>query len=230
MTRNRRPFTLRTGVLKLTMIGSLCLLSGCNYAILLGYLIGGPPSIEPDFTAQLGSGKDMKNNGVTVAVVCTSPEELKFSYDELDNLVAEAIALQLGEKKISVILPDQVRAWLDKNRDWTSPKEIGEAFGTTYVIHVDILDYSLFEKDSSTLYRGKTECEINVWEMAKDGSGDGEKIYSKQHSSVFPLRIPRSSQETTLERFKKEYLYRLSYEIGRHFFEYHVGDDISDAT
>ena len=230
MTRNRRPFTLRTGVLKLTMICSLFLLSGCNYAILLGYLIGGPPSIEPDFTSQLGIEKDMKNQGVTVAVLCTSPDELKWDYDELDHLVAEAISLQLGENNISVILPNQVRAWLDKNSDWTSPREIGEAFGTTYVIHVDILDYSLYEKDSATLFRGKTDCEINVWEMEPDGSGDGEKIYSKQLSTAYPLRIPRSSQDTTLAHFKKEYLYRLSYVIGRHFFEYHVGDDISDAT
>jgi hypothetical protein len=230
MIAHRRTCSLRLAVLKLTLLGSLFLLSGCKYVVMLGYLIGGPPSIEPDFTSQLGTKKDMKNHGVTVAVVCTSPDRLKWDYDELDHVVAEAIALQMGEHHISVIYPNQVRAWLDNNSDWTSPKEIGEAFGTTYVIHIDILEYSLYERNSSTLYRGTTECEINVWEMASDGSGDGEKIYSKQLSTIYPLRVPRSSQETTLERFKKEYLYRLSYEIGRHFFEYHVGDDISDAT
>ena len=28
-----------------------CVLSGCNYFILLDYLLGGPPSIEPPFDA-----------------------------------------------------------------------------------------------------------------------------------------------------------------------------------
>lgn len=208
------------------LCGLSCLLSGCQYVIMLGYLVGGPPSIEPDFAAQ--TGKDMKDYGVTVAVICTAPRDLKWSYDEIDYLVAEAVTYQLASKKIKVIYPDQIRAWLDKNPDWTTPKDIGEYFETTYVIHIDILDYTLFEKNSSTLYRGQTECEINVWEMAKNG--DGEKIYSKEHNTVFPLRIPRSSQETTLESFKKEYLYRLSFEIGRHFFEYYLGDDIADAT
>ena len=106
--------------------------------------------------------------------------------------------------------------------------KIGEFFEVTYVIHIDILDYSLYEKNSHTLYRGTTQCEINVWEMADNG--EGEKIYSKENSTVFPLRIPRSSQDTSLEQFKKEYLYRLSYEIGRHFFEYFVSDDIGDAA
>lgn len=202
------------------------MLTGCEYGIFLGYLIGGPPSIEPDFAAQ--TGKDMKDFGVTVAVVCTAPKDLKWSYDEIDNLVAEAVTLQMGQKKINVIYPDQVRAWLDKNPDWTTPAEIGEFFEVTYVIHIDILDYSLYEKNSHTLYRGTTQCEINVWEMAD--SGEGEKIYSKENTTTFPLRIPRSSQDTSLEQFKKEYLYRLSYEIGRHFFEYYVSDDIGDAA
>ena len=30
---------------------AMTLLPGCNQLMLLGYLIGGPPSIEPDFDA-----------------------------------------------------------------------------------------------------------------------------------------------------------------------------------
>ncbi|MBD3672799.1 MAG: hypothetical protein HUJ26_04670 [Planctomycetaceae bacterium] len=202
------------------------LLTGCNYGVILGYMIGGPPSIEPDFAAQ--TGKDMKDYGVTVAVVCTAPPSLKWSYDEIDNLVAEAITMQLAQKKIKVIYPDQVRAWLDKNPDWASASEIGEYFDVTYVIHVDMTDYSLYEQNSHTLYRGNSRCEVNVWDMAADD--EAEIIYSKEISSKYPLTVPRSSQESSLEQFKKEYLFRLSYDIGKHFFEYYASDDISDRT
>jgi hypothetical protein len=76
--------------------------------------------------------------------------------------------------------------------------------------------------------KGNTRCEINVWEMADDG--DGEKIYSQEETVTFPLRVPRSTQDTSVGQFKKEFLYRLSFEIGRHFFEYYTADDIADAT
>jgi hypothetical protein len=61
-------------------------------------------------------------------------------------------------------------------------------------------------------------------------NGEGEKIYSQEERVKYPLRFPRSTQDTSVGHFKKEYLYRLSYEIGRHFFEYYTADDISDAT
>lgn len=217
----------------LKRLGQLCvltapclMLTGCNYFIILSYLIGGPPSIEPEFARQ--TDKDMKDYGVTVAVICTAPQELKWSYDEVDTLVAEAVTYQLAEHNIKVIYPDQVRAWLDKNPDWTTPTEIGEAFDVTYVIHIDMLEYAIYEKNSHTLLRGNTRCEINVWEMAEDG--EGEKIYSQEETVIYPLRVPRSTQDSSPTQFKKEYLYRLSYEIGRHFFEYYASDDISDAT
>lgn len=224
--RHKRPRSTRMAWLMLWL--APVVLCGCNYLVMLGYIVGGPPSIAPDFQEQ--TGKDMKDYGVTVAVVCTAPRDLKWSYDEIDMVVAEAVTYQLTENGIKVIYPDQVRAWLDKNPDWTTPKEIGEAFGVKYVIHLDMLNYSLYEKGQATLYRGRSEYEINVWEMFEDGSGDGERVYSAQSSTTYPLRIHRSSHETSLEQFKKEYLFRLSYEIGRHFFEYHASDDIDDAT
>jgi len=224
MSRNRH--SVFTWARLMICLAPCVLLTGCNYAIFLGYLIGGPPSIEPDFAAE--TGKDMKDYGVTVAVVCTAPKDLKWSYDEIDSLVSEAVTLQLGQKKINVIYPDQIRAWLDKNPDWTTPTEIGEFFDVTYVIHIDVLDYSLYEKNSHTLYRGNCRYEVNVWEMGEESTG--EKIYSKEDNSKFPLSMPRSSSDISLEQFKKEYLYRLSYDIGKLFFEYYASDDISDRA
>lgn len=220
-TKHRFPFPAA-----LLLLFAPLVLTGCDYGILLAYLIGGPPSIEPAFSAE--TGKDMRERKVTVAVVCTAPRDLKFSYDEIDNTVAEAVSYQLHQHGIQVIVPDQVQAWLDANPDWTSPREIGEALGVTYLIHINVHNYSLYEKNSATLYRGRSEYEVNVWEMEKDG--EGERIYSHEETTVYPLRIHRSSQDCSLEQFKKEYLYRLSFEIGRQFFEYYAGDDINDAT
>ncbi|MEZ5951106.1 MAG: hypothetical protein R3C12_18205 [Planctomycetaceae bacterium] len=62
-----------------------------------------------------------------------------------------------------------------------------------------------------------------------DEDGYGDKIYSKEITSQYPIRAPRSTSEMSLDTFKREYLSRLSKEIGWLFFERFNGDDIPDA-
>ena len=47
---------------------SLVLMAGCQQFVILSYLIGGPPSIEPDFDKE--TGICLKDKKKTVAVVC----------------------------------------------------------------------------------------------------------------------------------------------------------------
>lgn len=217
---------LRVSLSLLAAFGVTTLLAGCNYVILLGYLIGGPPSIEPDFDAQ--TRKSMTDKGVSVAIVCYAPTEVKWDFAAIDHEISRYVAYRLHEKKIHTIRPDLIRAWLDEHSDWDEPDEIGRAFNATYVVYIDLERFSLFEENSAMLYRGRAEGMISVFEM--DESGDGEKIYSKEIISRYPLAVPRSTTEITYSRFKREYLSRLSEEIGRKFYEHYNGDDIPDAT
>ena len=201
-------------------------LSGCNYFILAGYLIGGPPSIEPAFDKM--TGNSMTDLDVTVAVVCYAPVELKWDFDQIDNELAKYVSFQLRDHKIKVVSPDYVWAWLDKNPDWDKPEEIGEHFDTTYVIYIDVQDYSLYEKNSANLYRGRAEAIVSVFEMDEDGCG--ERIYSKEIVSEFPRLVGRATSEVTYTTFKRQYLSHLSDTIGRLFYEYYAGDKIPDAT
>ncbi len=58
--RFRLPMLTR--LVRLCVLVAPCLmLAGCNYFVILSYLIGGPPSIEPMFAQQ--TGKDMKDYG-----------------------------------------------------------------------------------------------------------------------------------------------------------------------
>jgi hypothetical protein len=204
----------------------LAVLPGCNFVVLFGYLIGGPPSIEPDFDVM--TGKSMTGKDVTVAVVCYAPMELQYDFHAIDNEIAKYVTFRLNQHHIKVVNPDQIRAWLDEHSGWDRPDEIGRAFGVKYVVYIDVSKYSLYEESSANLYRGRAEGMVSVFEM--DETGEGEKIYSKEILSKFPLAVPRSASETTYSRFKREYLSRLSDEIGRLFYEYYNGDDIPDAT
>jgi hypothetical protein len=200
--------------------------TGCSYLLFLGYLIGGPPSIEPDFDAQ--TKESMTDKDVTVAVVCYAPTEIRYSFEDIDHDVAKYVAYQLHQHKIKVISPDRVRAWLDENKDWDKPEEIGEAFKVTYVIYIDLNEFSLYEEGSANLYRGRAEAVVSVWKM--DENNDAEKIYTTEKISKFPIHQPIATSDETYNNFKMRYLARLSDEIGRLFYEYYTYDEIGQAN
>lgn len=201
----------------------LCLANcGCSYLLLVGLLVGGPPNIEPAFEVE--TKESFTDKDVTVAVVCFAPDKVRYSFEDIDQELAKHVAYRLHEHDIKVIMPQRVKEWLDQNRDWDRPEEIGEAFDTTYVIYIDLNEFSLYEDGSATLYRGRSEAICSVWKMDEDGQG--EKIFSKEKISKFPTHQPMSSSEETYSNFKARYLSRLSEEIGRLFYEYYLIDDI----
>lgn len=224
-TQSSFPVT-RRGALAALLGGGLVTASGCAQFTLLGYLIGGPPSIEPDFDKETGKGLD--NPDHRVAVICFAPTEMKLQHPMVDIEVASALALRLDRNKIPTINPDVVHTWLDQHRDWDNAEEVGAALKATHVIEIELAEFDLFEENSTQLYRGRTEAYINVYEM--DDSGSGDRIYSKELQFMFPTEVPRSATELPLTNFKMEYLSRLSEKIGFLFYPRYSGDLIPWAT
>jgi hypothetical protein len=203
-----------------------CSLSGCSYFLFLGLLIGGPPTVEPEFDKQ--TKESMTDKDVTVAVVCFAPTEVRYGFENIDHELAKYVTFRLIQNKIEAIRPDRVKAWLEQNKDWDKPEEIGEAFKTKYVIYIDLNEFSLYEEGSSSLYRGRSEAIVSVWKMDEDGTG--EKIFSMEKISKFPSQQPVSTAEETYTNFKARYLTRLSEEIGRFFYEYYLSDEIGTGN
>ena len=204
----------------------LCCLPGCNYIVLLGYMIGGPPQLEPAFEKK--TNKSFTDHGVRVAVVCYAPDELKYQYLNVDYLIAVGIAARLRQNHIDVVNPDLVRVWLEENPNWDTVDEIGAEFDSTYVLEVDISDFSLYETDSRQLYRGRSDIMVKVHAMEADARS--KLIFTEDLSSEFPRLAPRSASEVSYDSFRSEYMVRLSEEIGRMFFPYGSGDDVGSGT
>lgn len=210
----------------LTLVAALlvCLsLSGCNYVVFLGYLIGGPPSVEAEFEAQ--TNESMTDKDVTVAVVCFAPNEVLYGFENINHELAKYVTFRLAQHKINVVPPDYVKAWLEENKDWDKPEEIGAAFKTTYVVYIDLNKFSLYEEGSASLYRGHAEAFVSVWKM--DENGEAEKIFNAEKISRYPAQQPISTSEETFTNFKARYLTRLSDQIGRFFYEYYISDEIA---
>lgn len=215
-------------ICRLAVVASLILsTSGCNYFIALGYLIGGPPQVEPMF--EQVTKKSMTDKDVRVAVVCYADEDLKYECENIDHIIAHQVTHQLANVgKVEVVPNDEVRTWMVQNPDWDTAAEVGAAFDVNYVVYIDVSEFSLYERDSNTLFRGRCEAIVSVYEMETDG--EGKRIFSHDLNSQYPIQVPRSATDVSYDTFRMEYFSRLSDEIGRLFYPHLTGDDIVNAT
>jgi len=210
----------------LILLFALLVIPGCNYFILLGYLIGGPPQLQPLFEKE--TKKSFTDRNIRVAVVCYAPDDLTKFHDNIDQMLSLRLATMLHAHQIEIINPDVIQAWMINNPDWDTAAEVGAEFDVNYVVYVDITDFALYERDSTSLFRGRCDALVSVYEMKTDGSG--RRIFDREVQSVFPTEVPRSASEVSYETFRNEYFFRLADEIGRLFYPYGNGDDIVNAT
>ena len=228
MSHTRHPFRQilkRPTQLALAML-LLFAMPGCNYFIVLGYLIGGPPQVEPAF--EKATGKSFTDRNVQVAVVCYAPDDLTKIHDNIDQMLPRRLTLLLTRNHIKTISPMEVQTWMENNPDWDNAVDIGREFDVNYVVFVDMSTYSMYEPPGHTLFRGRCEAIVSVYEMETDG--DGKRIYNRELNSVYPIQVPRSAAEISYETFRNEYFNRLAEEVGRLFYPHGSGDDITSAT
>ncbi|MCR9198882.1 MAG: hypothetical protein NXI04_09580 [Planctomycetaceae bacterium] len=217
----------RPVIARLLLLGCILVaIPGCNYFILLGYLIGGPPQLEPLFEAE--TNKSFTDRNIRVAVVCYASDDLTKFHDNIDKMLISRISAMLYSNSIDIVNPDRVKAEMANNPEWDSPVEIGAELDVNYVVYVDIADFSLYERDSTSLFRGRCEAICSVYEMQTNG--DGRRIFTTEINSTYPTQVPRSASDISYESFRNEYFFRLANEIGRLFYPYGTGDDISSAT
>ncbi len=121
METPRAPWSTRRSWIGLRWISflsvslALLLFGGCQQFVILGYLIGGPPSIEPDFDKETGISLQGKDK--TVAVVCFAPRELLAEFPGIDKEISAHVSYQLAEHKIAI-----VKARLRTSLDRVAPK------------------------------------------------------------------------------------------------------------
>jgi hypothetical protein len=179
------------------------------------YIIQGEPTKDPEFTKL----KDKK-----VAVVCYAPARVRYNADDVDTEVAKGVSalLKRNGKAIDVVDPDQVADWLDQHANWSDVTEVGKEFSADYVVFVDIQEFSVYEENSPNMLRGRSYVDIRVYDVVNEGA----VVYSTDLESIYPLGRPIPAGEKRETSFRREYLARLSDEIGRHFYPYVPGEDV----
>ena len=163
----------------------------------------------------------------TVAVVCVS-DASAYGPDVLTTTIAQAVAIKMQHtgNEINVIPAARVNDWIDQNgwdeRDFA---KLGEGVGAEKVDAVEIGAYSIHE--GSTLYKGRTDLSVTVYDMSKDGAIDF--LYGPTEYS-FPEN-GRPAIQTSDRKFEAFFLANLTENIANQFCPYDRVDQVArDAS
>ena len=180
--------------------------SGCvNLASNILYAINGnkAPADYPGF------------KGKKVAIVCGSEKGL--SNDATANLMTRYLEALLGKnvKEITIIPQDKVEKWLNA-RGWNESDyaEIGKGVGADQVLAINIMNMTL--RDGMTLYKGKADISVSVYDVADEG----KVVYRKSFPEFeFPKIGGPTVTDTTEARFHGLFLTVVSQRIATLFYD-----------
>ena len=153
-------------------------------------------------------------NGKRVAVVCVS-DASAYGPDTLTYTVAQAVGIRLAnglDEESQIIAPARIEQWIDNN-GWNETQyvELGKGVEADMVVAIEIASYSLTE--GSTLYKGRADVSVTVYDIEKDG----QVPYSATPNHfVFP-KHGRPATQSTEREFEAFYLAQLTTMIANHF-------------
>jgi len=171
--------------------------------------------VDPDF-------KDLK--GKKVAVVCRPTASLTYSNANVGRDLAQQITLLLQEQvpKIKTIDQKKIAKWIDENT-WEEYTEVGKAMKADMVVAVDLESFSIYQ--GQTLYQGKADATIRVFDCTKTGRGK-EVFHKNIPQAVYPPSSPIPASDRTEPEFRREFVLVLANQIARHFYAHDPHADL----
>ncbi len=154
--------------------------------------------------------------GKKVAVVCQPPASLRYSTSSAAKELAVEVTrmLKTNGKKINVVDQREIAKWTDAH-DWEDPTEIGKAVDADMVLAIELDDFKLYE--GQTLYRGKANVVLKVYDMKKGKEVVWEKFPSQ---SIYPATTGVPTTDKQEGYFRREFIRVLADEIGRYFYDH----------
>jgi hypothetical protein len=205
------------GLFTLASASTLAVSGGCNIVATAMYVITG--------NVQQAECKVL--DGKRVAVVCRPVTSLQYR----NSGVARDLAKNVGQlltkncKKVEIVPPREIAQWADEN-SWEEYIEIGRAVNADYVVGIDLEEFGLYQ--GQTLYQGKANCSLVVYDVKKGG----EPVYEKSlPQTLFPPTGGIAASEKPEAQFRRQFLFMLSEQLARHFYDHDPTSDFAaDST
>jgi hypothetical protein len=159
-----------------------------------------------------------------VAVVCVARSSM-FGPSSSSDEIAEQVEMLLRQRvpKIQIIRQQQVNEWMDKN-DWDQSDyvKLGRGIGADQIVGIDILSMAIH--DGNTIYRGRSDIEVRVFDIAQGGG----VVYTEVLPQiVYPARGITHVTDVSEGEFRRTFLEVVSAQIAHRFYDYDRTEDIS---
>jgi hypothetical protein len=189
---------------------------GCQSALFTAMYLFKGLDVDPDF-------KELK--GKKVAVVCRPMASLTYSNSNVSRDLGQQITLLLQDQvpKIKTIDQRKIAKWTDENT-WEEYTEVGKAMKADMVVAVDLESFSIYQ--GQTLYQGKANATIRVFDCTK--TGKGKEVFRKSiPQAVYPPNMPIPASDRTEPEFRREFVLVLANQIARHFYAHDPHADLA---
>jgi hypothetical protein len=211
----------RAAVLLLATL--LTIACGCvNLGAMFSKMFLGDPQIDASFKQR--TGVELKNK--QVIIYCTAPATLPDEYSSIAFDLQKQISQRMELRGIKVISPNQVSRAVDDKGGQAEPAMLASTFpDVEYILIINLGNFDCREPNSPNLYRGFASGMIHGYAARGDADGarHASRIFEKEFQVEHPTHpVPRDSM--SLSAFSKQFLDRLSDEIGRVFYDYRTSD------
>jgi hypothetical protein len=195
-------------------LAALVAAGGCNPFTALYFLFLMPPPKVPAAYDGLQKKK--------VALVVHASRGAQFQHAGVDNDVARNVARELRENVKGIELCDiaEVREWRDEHEDFDLT-DVGEKFQADRVVYLEIYEFTLFQEQSSQLYRGKTKIHVQVADMEKEG----DIVFEEDVELEFPPSRPIPASDMSQQKFRGLFMRFLARKTAHLFFKYRPDED-----
>ena len=209
----------RSLVLLLVLCGTMVTSTGCLARFAAHVLNAGMGNMVP---AKFDGLSELR-----VAVVTVSGSS-DFGPMSAAERVARTVEDKLREnvKKIDLVSNQEIADWMDRN-DWNgiNYQEVGEAVGADAVVAIDLQSFSLY--DGKTLYRGKCDASVTVYDIRNRG----EVIYEVAPPQIiFPVAAGLHTTDASEREFRRWFVDYVGERIARHFYPYDAAADFASDT
>ncbi len=162
-----------------------------------------------------------------VAVLCVSHSSL-FGPSSAATEIATRIHARLAKNvpKISLVDQQAIDDWIDRNGwDEVDYRQVGAGVDAQMVVGIDILSFSIHE--GTTLYKGRCDVEVTVFNM----DADGKSVFNEVLPQIqFPIIAGQHITDTTESAFRKQFIGVVAEHIARNFYDYDRVDDFGRDT
>ncbi len=211
-----RPSVRHRIAIALVMAVAALPLFGCTSMLVTAMYLFKGDQVDPEFA-------DLK--GKKVAVVCRPMVALQYRNSSAARELAQRVAdlLEKNGSKIHVVDQRKVNKWIDENT-WEEYREVGKGVKADMVVGIDLESFSIFQ--GQTLYQGKANAVVTVYDCEKKGKRVFEKILPQ---SVYPPNSGVPTSDRLENDFRREFLAVLADQIARNFYAHDPFPDMAQV-